>query len=336
MPTSSTATTSTGSARRSSRCFDMVAAGPRSATIPRTLADVAGLGSRTARPRQAKAAQRRPAADRQRRGLPGRLLRVTTCSRATSRRRRSSAPRSGPMSQGSGLVLLFHSLGEHDGAVRLVGVPQGRQRRLHPGAGPRRAGVRRRDPARVAGRPGADPRRPGDRRRAGGRHRAAAPTVVVSALDPRRTFLELVDPRELPDDLVENIRRMKFQGVSAKVNFALDGLPRFPALRRPRRPVPRLPQHRPVDRVPRASLRRRQVRLVQPAALHRRRDPVDDRPGHGAARQARHVVLRPVRAVRAQGQRLGHRARELRRHGAGHAGVATSRASATWSSSARS
>ena len=31
---------------------------------------------------------------------------------------------------------------------RLVGVPQGRQRRLHPGARPRRAGVRRRDPAR--------------------------------------------------------------------------------------------------------------------------------------------------------------------------------------------
>ena len=29
--------------------------------------------------------------------------------------------------------------------------------------------------------------------------------VVVSALDPRRTFLELVDPRELPLDLVDNI-----------------------------------------------------------------------------------------------------------------------------------
>ena len=31
-----------------------------------------------------------------------------------------------------------------------------------------------------------------------------AAEVVVSALDPRRTFLELVDPRELPDDLVED------------------------------------------------------------------------------------------------------------------------------------
>ena len=47
---------------------------------------------------------------------------------------------------------------------------------------------------------------------------------------PRRTFLELVSPRELPAELVDNIERMRFQGVSAKVNFALDGLPVFPAL----------------------------------------------------------------------------------------------------------
>jgi phytoene dehydrogenase-like protein len=52
----------------------------------------------------------------------------------------------------------------------------------------------------------------------------------VSALDPRRTFLELVSPRELPDDLVESITRYRFQGTSSKVNFALDGLPEYPAL----------------------------------------------------------------------------------------------------------
>jgi phytoene dehydrogenase-like protein len=54
--------------------------------------------------------------------------------------------------------------------------------------------------------------------------------TIVSSLDPRRTFLELVEPKALPDDLVENINRMRFQGTSAKVNFALDDLPRFPAL----------------------------------------------------------------------------------------------------------
>ncbi len=57
-----------------------------------------------------------------------------------------------------------------------------------------------------------------------------AADVVVSALDPRRTFLELLEPRELPDDLVEDIRRLKFRGVSSKVNFALDALPSHPVL----------------------------------------------------------------------------------------------------------
>ena len=54
--------------------------------------------------------------------------------------------------------------------------------------------------------------------------------TVVSSLDPRRAFLELVNPRELPADLVENIGRFRFQGTSSKVNFALDGLPGYPAL----------------------------------------------------------------------------------------------------------
>ncbi len=61
--------------------------------------------------------------------------------------------------------------------------------------------------------------------------------IVVSALDPRRTFLDLVEPRELPDDLTETVRRMKFQGVSSKVNFALSGIPAYPASARCRRPI---------------------------------------------------------------------------------------------------
>ena len=53
---------------------------------------------------------------------------------------------------------------------------------------------------------------------------------VVSALDPRRTFKQLVDPMDLPNDLVEAIDAYKFQGTAAKVNFALTGLPTFPGL----------------------------------------------------------------------------------------------------------
>jgi len=54
--------------------------------------------------------------------------------------------------------------------------------------------------------------------------------VVVSALDPRQTFMRLVDPSDLPADLVSHLEAYKFQGSAAKVNFALSGLPRFPGL----------------------------------------------------------------------------------------------------------
>jgi phytoene dehydrogenase-like protein len=54
--------------------------------------------------------------------------------------------------------------------------------------------------------------------------------VVVSAADPRRTFTEFVDPRELPTDLTDALRRYRYQGTSSKVNFALDGLPQYPGL----------------------------------------------------------------------------------------------------------
>jgi len=50
---------------------------------------------------------------------------------------------------------------------------------------------------------------------------------VVSALDALRTFLDLVDRRELPSDQVANVEHTKYRGVSADVNFALDGLPVF-------------------------------------------------------------------------------------------------------------
>ena len=54
--------------------------------------------------------------------------------------------------------------------------------------------------------------------------------VVVSALDPRNTFLRLIDPDELPQELADHIRDYKFQGTSAKVNFALSDIPTYPGL----------------------------------------------------------------------------------------------------------
>jgi phytoene dehydrogenase-like protein len=54
--------------------------------------------------------------------------------------------------------------------------------------------------------------------------------VVVSGLDARRTYLQLVESKELPEDLLQQIRRFRFRGSSGKVNLALGELPNFTCL----------------------------------------------------------------------------------------------------------
>ena len=135
----------------------------------------------------------------------------------------------GPRSQGSGLVLLYHSLGEHDGEFGAWAFHKGGNggftQVLARAARSFGAEIVLESP--VAEVITKDGRATGVALADGTEYHA---TIVVSALDPRRTFLELVNPRELPADLVESISRFRFQGTSAKVNFALDGLPEYPAL----------------------------------------------------------------------------------------------------------
>ena len=135
----------------------------------------------------------------------------------------------GPRSQGSGLVLLYHVLGEHDGDQGSWAFHKGGNggftQVLSRAAQAYGAEVALEAPVETV--TTANGRVTGVALKDGTEITA---NVVVSALDPRRTFLELVDHRELPADLVENITRMRFQGTSAKVNFALDALPTFPAL----------------------------------------------------------------------------------------------------------
>ncbi len=54
--------------------------------------------------------------------------------------------------------------------------------------------------------------------------------TVVSNLDPKRTFLKLIEPSELAPDFLARARNFKIRGSSGKLNIALDGLPDFPAL----------------------------------------------------------------------------------------------------------
>ena len=53
---------------------------------------------------------------------------------------------------------------------------------------------------------------------------------VVSNLDVKRTFLNLVDDDELPQDFIRQVENFKIRGSSGKLNIALDGLPTFPSI----------------------------------------------------------------------------------------------------------
>jgi phytoene dehydrogenase-like protein len=52
-------------------------------------------------------------------------------------------------------------------------------------------------------------------------------TIVVSGVDPKLTFLKLVGERHLPPDFAGAIKAIRIEGVSMKINLALDGLPNF-------------------------------------------------------------------------------------------------------------
>ena len=130
----------------------------------------------------------------------------------------------GPRSPGSAYVLLHHYMGEIDGAFRAWGFQKG-------GTGAISESI-----ARAAQAFGATIRTGAAVERVLTRDGQAtgvalesgeeiAAKVVVSGLDPRLTFTKLVEPKQLPDDLVEGVRRYKFRGSSGKVNLALDGLP---------------------------------------------------------------------------------------------------------------
>ena len=56
--------------------------------------------------------------------------------------------------------------------------------------------------------------------------------IVLSNLDPKRTFLKLMDERDIGAEVAKRARHFKIRGSSGKLNIALDGLPQFTALGR--------------------------------------------------------------------------------------------------------
>jgi phytoene dehydrogenase-like protein len=54
--------------------------------------------------------------------------------------------------------------------------------------------------------------------------------VVLSSVDSRRTFIDLLEPGVLDEEFTAEVRRFKFRGSSGKVNLAVDALPNFTSL----------------------------------------------------------------------------------------------------------
>jgi phytoene dehydrogenase-like protein len=135
----------------------------------------------------------------------------------------------GVRSPGTAYVLLHHYMGEIDGAFRAWGFARGGTGAISNAiaAAAREAGAVVRSRAGVERITVKDGRATGVVLEGG---EEIVGGVVVSSLDPHRTFLRLVEARELPGEFVEEVRRFKLRGSSGKVNFALDALPEFTAL----------------------------------------------------------------------------------------------------------
>ncbi len=138
----------------------------------------------------------------------------------------------GPRSPGTAYVLLHHYMGEIDGAFRAWGFAKG-------GSGGVSGAI-----ANAARSLGVEVRVNSSVKQVkvkGGRAAGVVlengdeidSKVVMSAADPKRTFLQFVEQKYLPDDFLTSIKNFRARGSSGKVNIALSELPRFAALDEP-------------------------------------------------------------------------------------------------------
>lgn len=135
----------------------------------------------------------------------------------------------GPMSPGTAYVLLHHYMGEVDGSVGAWGYARGGMGAvtkaladsfvasggtIRTGAGVDHVAVKNGRATGVV--------------LAGGEE--VSGKLVISNADVKRTFLKLVEEKELPEPFLRRVKNFKIRGSSGKVNIALDSMPEFPAL----------------------------------------------------------------------------------------------------------
>ena len=135
----------------------------------------------------------------------------------------------GPQSPGTAYVLLHHYMGEVDGNIGTWGFARGGMGAVSnaiAGALKAHGGTIRTD-AEVVRITSTEGRVTGVALANGDELKA---DVVVSNLDAKRTFLGILDEKDLSPALLHKARHFKIRGSSGKLNIALDGLPEFRAL----------------------------------------------------------------------------------------------------------
>ena len=135
----------------------------------------------------------------------------------------------GVRSPGTAYVLLHHYMGEIDGSFRAWGLPKGGTGQIAEAlaSSARSFGaevVTEADVSRILLKSG---KAVGVSLADGKEYRAR---IVVSGVDPNRTFLQMVGAEHLEKEFVNQIQKFRMRGSSGKVNLALDGLPKFACL----------------------------------------------------------------------------------------------------------
>src|SRR5262252_9297950 len=135
----------------------------------------------------------------------------------------------GVRSPGTAYVLLHHYMGEIDGAFRSWGFARGGTGAISNSIADaaREAGVEIRTQSAIA-----------QIIVKGGKAKGVAlangdeiyADIISSSVDPRLTFVKMIEKEHLPAEFLEEINRYKFRGSSGKVNLALDALPNFKAI----------------------------------------------------------------------------------------------------------